>query len=405
METSISINHIPVLSEYCSWKKFDKTNYIMCIDDGQNNSKLYISEEVVKIIELIDGCRTLESIRQIYNSTSKHQLTDKSIVNIFQNILLGYGIFKKDDNKQIQVKDKYIWFKMTIFNEGFVNNAAKLLIPIFKENFFYKIFFISFLLSIIPLLLIDFSNIYNKIDGNLFANFIVINLITLIIHEFGHSAACLRFGAKSGKIGFGLYIMSPVFFSDVTDAWRLPRNQRLIVDLGGVYVQLIITSILTIIFFISHDVRILSLTTLILIGIAFNLNPFLRYDGYWALCDYFNVTNLRERSKTATLSFYSWCVRRNQNFTPNKKDILLIIYGNLSLFIVAHFIIFMIIFQSESIIYFPINFYNFIKNIVTDRPSDFIWYKKNIVSLLPFLAFYIMLSISFYKGIKKYYGI
>lgn len=409
MDGVINVSIVPKINENCSWKKFDERNYLICIDDGDKNSKLFISKEVIEILNLIDGNNSLEDVKRIYNENSKYKLTDEAILKIFQKNLSGYGIFKDDDESRIKIKDKYIWLKMTIFSESVVKKISRLLTPAFNEKIFYPILLICFLITVLPLFFVDFSKVYHSIDGNLFVNFVLINLLTLVIHEFGHSAACERFGANSGKIGFGLYIMSPVFFSDVSDAWRLRRKERLIVDLGGIYVQLIITCLLSLFFLITHDLRILSLTSLILIGIAFNLNPFLRFDGYWALSDYTNITNLRERATKASVKFYSWFVGRNKNFHPNKKDIFLILYGNFSMLVVINFILFMIIKQHNSIIYFPKNLYLFINKIITELPSDFDWYKKNIVALSPLSAFYIMFSISIYQGFKKYlkkrYGI
>ncbi|AYN00854.1 hypothetical protein [Chryseobacterium sp. 3008163] len=402
MENVLDLSRVLKINENCTWKKFDEKNYLICIDDGDRNSKLYISKEVIELLDLIDGNNSLEEIKTIYNKNSKYKLTDDTILKIFQKNLSGYGIFENDDDSRIKVKNKYIWLKMTIFNRSIVKKVSRFLTPVFSEKIFYPVLLTSLFITIIPFLFADYSNVYNAVDGNLFVNFIIINLLTLVFHEFGHSAACEKYGADSGKIGFGLYIMSPVFFSDVSDAWRLRRKERLIVDLGGIYLQLIITALLSIYFIINNDVKILSLISLILIGILFNLNPFLRFDGYWALSDCTNITNLRERATKASVKFYAWCIGRNKSFSPTKKEIFLILYGNFSLLIVINFALFMVVRQHNSIIYFPKNLYLFVHEIITKFPSDFNWYKKNIVTLMPFFAFYIIFIISFYQGLKKY---
>jgi hypothetical protein len=45
-------------------------------------------------------------------------------------------------------------------------------------------------------------------------------------HEFGHAAACRYVGATPGAMGVGLYLVWPVFFTDVTDSYRLGRRER-----------------------------------------------------------------------------------------------------------------------------------------------------------------------------------
>ena len=58
-------------------------------------------------------------------------------------------------------------------------------------------------------------------------------------HEFGHAAACRYGGAKPGVIGGGIYLVWPVFFTDVTDSYRLDRRGRLRTDLGGLYFNML----------------------------------------------------------------------------------------------------------------------------------------------------------------------
>src|SRR5579862_2640179 len=54
-------------------------------------------------------------------------------------------------------------------------------------------------------------------------------------HELGHAAACRYGGATPGGMGMGLYLVWPAFYTDVTDSYRLPKRDRLRVDLGGLY--------------------------------------------------------------------------------------------------------------------------------------------------------------------------
>ncbi len=82
--------------------------------------------------------------------------------------------------------------------------------------------------------------------------FFIISLITGIFHEFGHVTATEYYGAKQGGIGFGFYLLSPVYFADVTDIWKLKPKQRIIVNVSGVYFEIIICSILMIIGYTLH---------------------------------------------------------------------------------------------------------------------------------------------------------
>ena len=74
------------------------------------------------------------------------------------------------------------------------------------------------------------------------ADLLLLAALTIVsgaFHECGHAAACRYGGATPGRIGFGLYLVWPSFFTDVTDSYRLSRAGRLRTDLGGVYFNLI----------------------------------------------------------------------------------------------------------------------------------------------------------------------
>ena len=59
-------------------------------------------------------------------------------------------------------------------------------------------------------------------------------ILSLAFHECGHARVPVG-GARPGRIGIGIYLVWPVFYTDVTDSWRLSKAGRLRTDLGGVY--------------------------------------------------------------------------------------------------------------------------------------------------------------------------
>jgi hypothetical protein len=44
-------------------------------------------------------------------------------------------------------------------------------------------------------------------------------------------------------MGVGIYLVWPAFYTDVTDAYRLPRRSRLRVDLGGLYFNAVVADL------------------------------------------------------------------------------------------------------------------------------------------------------------------
>jgi putative peptide zinc metalloprotease protein len=121
--------------------------------------------------------------------------------------------------------------------------------------------------------------------------------IVVLIHEFGHAAAQIRFGLPAGAIGFQLYHYIPAFFANVDASWRLKPRQRMVVDIGGIYFQGIAGSLIFLIYLQTHFVP--ALTTVVASDILclVALNPFLRFDGYWLVADALAVPNLHSLSK------------------------------------------------------------------------------------------------------------
>jgi putative peptide zinc metalloprotease protein len=120
-------------------------------------------------------------------------------------------------------------------------------------------------------------------------------LISLLFHEFGHAAACKRFGARPGAIGFTLYLTFPALYSDVSTTWRLPRWQRVVVDVGGTYFQFVVIALYMLGYAGTHWGP-LPLAVSMAIGIAlFNLNPLFKFDGYWIVADALGVPNLGQQ--------------------------------------------------------------------------------------------------------------
>ena len=111
-------------------------------------------------------------------------------------------------------------------------------------------------------------------------------------HEIGHAAACRFGGATAGGMGCGLYMVWPAFYTDVTDAYRLPRGDRLRVDLGGIYFNAVVSVTTFAAWLVWHVDALLLVIALQLLMIVKNLSPVIRADGYHVLADATGVPDL-----------------------------------------------------------------------------------------------------------------
>ncbi len=159
-----------------------------------------------------------------------------------------------------------------------------------------------------------------------------------LFHEIGHSAASAKYNIYSKEVGFGFFIVFPIFYTDVSRIWLLPRNQRIVVNLGGVYFQGMINLVLIAIFFaFDHSTNtLLIIKTLFILNTFmcfYSLNPFLRNDGYWIYSDFFRIPNLALSARRYPGQFINKFIRNKEGISGLEKrrhliqDLPLLIYS------------------------------------------------------------------------------
>lgn len=124
---------------------------------------------------------------------------------------------------------------------------------------------------------------------------LAICLLTLAaggFHELGHAAASEYGGAEPGPIGFGIYLLWPAFFSDLTSTYCLNRRGRLRADLGGIYFSGLCTLILGAAYAVSDAHWVLIVVLLQHALVIQQCLPFLRLDGYYVVSDLVGVPDL-----------------------------------------------------------------------------------------------------------------
>jgi putative peptide zinc metalloprotease protein len=131
-------------------------------------------------------------------------------------------------------------------------------------------------------------------------------VVSAAFHEIGHAAACRYGGGHPGKMGCGIYLAWPAFYTDVTDAYRLGRRARLRTDLGGVYFNVVFVLITTGAYFATGFEPLLLLVVIQHFEIAHQLLPVVRLDGYYIIADLTGVPDLFARIGPILRSLVPW---------------------------------------------------------------------------------------------------
>jgi putative peptide zinc metalloprotease protein len=154
------------------------------------------------------------------------------------------------------------------------------------------------------------TGLFSSLPASVYLIGYLVTLLSVLFHEFGHLSACRYFDCPHGEIRLGLYLVFPVFYADVSPAWRLERKARVVVDLGGMYFQLLVTLPVSLLFHLTREPVWLLLFLELDAMILFSLNPFLRFDGYWLCSDLLGIPNLRSRSRLLMKTLWSRLFKR-----------------------------------------------------------------------------------------------
>jgi putative peptide zinc metalloprotease protein len=148
-------------------------------------------------------------------------------------------------------------------------------------------------------------------------------LATTAVHEIGHGAVLTYHGGRPTRMGMMLFYMSPAFFCDVSDGWRLPRKeQRVGVALAGIATQTVIAgaAALATLFMGDSAARdgILVYAVVTYLSGVLNLLPFVKLDGYIALMSHLDIPHLRDRAMTDARR---WLARLLAGGTGHRREL------------------------------------------------------------------------------------
>ena len=101
-------------------------------------------------------------------------------------------------------------------------------------------------------------------------------------------------------MGIAFMVLCPVAFCDVTDSWRLSsRKKRIQISFAGIITELVLAGFALLAWGILPDGALKSVcfvfsSVTIISTLLVNLNPAMRFDGYYIFSDLFGIDNLQQ---------------------------------------------------------------------------------------------------------------
>lgn len=199
----------------------------------------------------------------------------------------------------------YLFFRVPLFcPDAFLSRTLALVEPFFSRAFA----FLTLFATVTGLYLVvqqwdQFISTFSHLSS--WSGMIALGVSIVVVkalHELGHAYVAKRYGCKVSTIGVAFMLLTPLLYTDVSDAWRLrDRRKRLMIDSAGVTVELVVAAYATVAWAFLPEGPMKSVAFMLatagwLLSLAINLNPFMRFDGYYILSEICGVENLQPRA-------------------------------------------------------------------------------------------------------------
>lgn len=309
-------------------------------------ARLYINKDVGTVWEELvsknpDNSLTqgdvIDLLAQLYHANLLHYKLAENSVKLFDR-------YKKKKQKLFQSSLlNILFFRMPLFDPDLL---LKRLMPLIKLIFspFGLFLWIGVVGFGIKLAIDNFSQLHEQSQGilapsNLFLLYIGMALVK-VIHEFGHSFAVRRFGGEVHVMGVMLLLLTPLPYMDATSAWAFRnRWKRVLVGASGILFELFIAGVAAVVWANTGEglIHTLAYNMLFVASVStllFNVNPLLRFDGYYILSDLVNAPNLHQQS-TEHIHYIieKYCFGKKDGDSPAKSAhdaFFLSLFGTLS---------------------------------------------------------------------------
>jgi len=326
-----SIAPAPLRADIIIRRQFFKHQEFYVIKDPLALTYFRLQPEEAYILSLLDGRRTLREISQRFSERYPNHARSVEELSQFISQLGASGLLNLSANRFVENARKTGSQKLMMVWARLVSNALFIKVPLIDPSpwlgklahalrFVWTKWFVAaagILFAWTAGLLLanaaEFSA--HRIDffsaGNLALLWLSI-IVIKTLHEFGHATTCRHFGGEVHEMGVCFMLFTPCGYVDASDAWMMRhKRHKLYVTLAGVFTELIIASIAAHLWLVLPDGigRSLAFNAMIVASVntlIFNINPLMRFDGYYVLCDLLEIPNLRAKA----MQFCSYHLQR-----------------------------------------------------------------------------------------------
>jgi putative peptide zinc metalloprotease protein len=258
------------------------------------------------LAEELDGERDYDALRERLRDRARVDIEADDVRQLVVQKLAPMGVVQGAATRNAERADPLLAlrFRVKVVPPGLV----RALTTVFRPFFLPPVILAALVgFGVMDWWLLTLHGVAQSIRSSLYDPAVLLAILGFVIlaaafHEFGHATGCRYGGAEPGAMGFGIYLVWPAFYTDISDSIRLGRGGRLRADLGGIYFHALFILGLVGAFFLTHFEPILLVALLLQIEIVRQMLPLLRFDGYFVVSDLVGIPDLFLRLKPIVLS-------------------------------------------------------------------------------------------------------
>jgi putative peptide zinc metalloprotease protein len=292
------------------------------VEDRASQRFLRYTREAHLLIGLMDGRRTVQELWQIAGERLGDQAPSQAEVIQILSQLHASDVLQCDvppdaaevlqrheRQEQLQrlarLTGLFSWRFPLLDPERFLAATAPLVKPLFGWG--GAAVWLAVVVPALVLTAVHWGDLTRDLVDRLFSaqTLIAVWLLFPVIkalHELGHAYATKMFGGEVHDMGVMLLVFTPVPYVDASSASGFESKwRRALVGAAGMIVEVFVAA-LALYLWLSAEPGLLSAiayNTILIAGVTtilFNVNPLLRYDGYYILADLLEIPNLRRRT-------------------------------------------------------------------------------------------------------------
>ncbi|MEP4805034.1 MAG: HlyD family efflux transporter periplasmic adaptor subunit [Hyphomicrobiales bacterium] len=324
-------------------------------DDGSPNWVLHdpIGAKYIKLgwreHEILTRWRYLNPVKiasQISNSTSLNVSTDD--VENFSSILMKHGMLRADWRNLAEINNirqsvinlnssailtsKILFPKFPLFRpQQFLNATYSYVAPFFSKAFFVLICIVLLLsLFLVSRQWAEFASTFSFLFSfeGLVATACAL-VMSKALHELAHAYASKRYGVRVPSMGIAFLVFFPVLFTETSETWLIPkRRERIIIAAAGMLAEIAFATFALLAWSLLDDGPLRSAcfvlaSTVWIMSLLVNLNPLVRFDGYFILSEMLGVENMSTRAtalgQNTLLKFWTGHVAPDSEPTTSRR--------------------------------------------------------------------------------------